>query len=32
MYQIQVMLSPGLPEKEQQKILVETANLTVAVR
>src|SRR5579864_3864628 len=32
MYQIQVKLSPDLPEKEQQKILVETANSTVAVR
>jgi hypothetical protein len=32
MYQIQVKLSSDLPEKEQQKILVETANSTVAVR
>lgn len=32
MYEIQVELKPGLPEKEQQKILVETANSTVAVR
>jgi hypothetical protein len=32
MYQIQVKLSPELPEKEQQKILVETANSTVPVR
>ena len=32
MYQIQVKLSPDLSEKEQQKILVETANSTVAVR
>ena len=32
MYHIQVKLGSGLPEKEQQKILVETANLTVAVR
>jgi hypothetical protein len=32
MYQIQVRLSPDLPEKEQQKILVETANSGVAVR
>ena len=32
MYQIQIELSPDLPEKEQQKILVETANSTVAVR
>lgn len=32
MYQIRVELSPDLSEKEQQKILVETANSTVAVR
>jgi len=32
MYQIQVKLSPDLPEKEQQEILVEAANSTVAVR
>jgi hypothetical protein len=32
MYQIQVKLSPDLPERDQQKILVETANSTVAVR
>jgi hypothetical protein len=32
MYQIQVKLSPDLPEKDQRKILVETANSTVAVR
>jgi hypothetical protein len=32
MYQIQVKLRPDLPEKDQQKILVETANSTVAVR
>jgi len=32
MYQIQVKLSPKLPEKDQQKILVYTANSTVVVR
>jgi hypothetical protein len=32
MYQIQVKLRPDLPEKDQQKILVETANSSVAVR
>jgi uncharacterized protein YecT (DUF1311 family) len=32
MYCIQVKLSPALPEKDQQTILVETANLIVAVR
>jgi hypothetical protein len=32
MYQIQAKLNPDLPEREQQKILVETANLTVAAR
>lgn len=32
MYQIQVKLSPDLPERDQQKILVETANSTVAAR
>ena len=32
MYQIQVMLRPALPVKDQQKILVETANSTVVVR
>jgi hypothetical protein len=32
MYHIQVMLRSDLPEKEQQKILVETANSTVTVR
>lgn len=32
MYQVQVKLGPNLPEKDQQKILVEVANLSVAVR
>jgi hypothetical protein len=32
MYQIQVKLRPDLPEKDQQKILVEIANSTVAIR
>ena len=32
MYQIQVQLGPDLPEKDQEKILVETANSTVAIR
>jgi len=32
MYHIQLVLSPDLPDEEQQKILVETANSTVAAR
>jgi uncharacterized protein YecT (DUF1311 family) len=32
MYNIQVRLSPDLPKNEQQRILVETANSTVAVQ
>jgi hypothetical protein len=32
MYQIQAQLGPGMPERDQQKILVEMANSTVAVR
>jgi len=31
MYQIQIGLSPEVPEGEQQRILVEMANSTVAV-
>jgi hypothetical protein len=32
MYQIQVELNPDVPEKEQLKVLVETANSAVTVR
>jgi len=32
MYQIQIKLGSGSPEKDQEKIVVETANLTVIAR